>query len=104
MHAQLGVVLAAESAAVLHAALYQLRQLRVLCSVIHPRVYCQAQAGITLFLALIYWVNLYVFAFSFASERYSAMLMPFRYMLCAVGLYAAVELIRERRARKRAAA
>ena len=60
--------------------------------------------GITLFLALIYWVNLYVFAFSFASERYSAMLMPFRYMLCAVGLYAAVELIRERRAKKRAAA
>lgn len=59
---------------------------------------------ITLFLALIYWVNLYVFAFSFASERYSAMLMPFRYMLCAVGFYAAVELIRERRAKKRAAA
>ena len=56
--------------------------------------------GITLFLVLIYWVNLYVFAFSFASERYSAMLMPFRYMLCAVGLYAAVELLRARRAAK----
>lgn len=55
---------------------------------------------ITLFLALIYWINLYVFAFSFASERYSAMLMPFRYMLCAVGLHVAVELIRERRAKK----
>lgn len=53
------------------------------------------QRGISLFLALIYWVNIYVFAFSFASERYSAMLVPFRYMLCGIGLYLVVELARK---------
>lgn len=47
-----------------------------------------------LFLSFIYWVNLYVFAFSFASERYSAMLMPFRYMLCAIGLQLTIDAFR----------
>ena len=55
------------------------------------------QRGIVLFLSIIYWTNLYVFAFSFASERYSAMLMPFRYMLCALGLELALEFIRSRK-------
>lgn len=54
--------------------------------------------GTAVFLALIYWVNLYIFAFSFASERYSAMLLPFRYMLCALGLELAVSLLRKKRA------
>ncbi len=61
-------------------------------SLIHKK-----QRRIVFFLSLIYWTNLYVFAFSFASERYSAMLMPFRYMLCALGLQLALEFIRSRK-------
>lgn len=49
------------------------------------------QRKAVVFLSFIYWINIYIFAFSFASERYSAMLMPFRYMLCAIGLQLAID-------------
>lgn len=42
---------------------------------------------IVLFLSLIYWVNLYIIALSFAVERYAALLMPMRWMVAAVALY-----------------
>lgn len=53
-----------------------------------------------LFLALTYWVNIYIIALSFASERYSAMFMPYRYMICALGLYLTVKLIKSKKARR----
>ncbi len=43
--------------------------------------------GFVLLLCAVYWVNLYLIACSYAIERYAALLMPFRYMLGAVGLY-----------------
>lgn len=64
---------------------------------------CRKKRGIMLFLSLTYWINLYVFAFSFASERYSSMLMPFRYMICAIGLYLIVDLFKQRKHKKIAA-
>lgn len=57
--------------------------------------------GIALYLTLLYWVNIYIVAMSFASERYSAMFMPFRYMLNALALYLIVELIKRKRGRKK---
>lgn len=45
---------------------------------------------IVLFLTLLYGVNLYILGFSFAVERYAALIMPMRWMLASAGLYLAV--------------
>jgi len=51
--------------------------------------------GIVLYLGFSYAINMYIVAMSFASERYAAMFLPYRYMLAAIGLHIAVELIRD---------
>jgi len=50
--------------------------------------------AITLFLGITYSVNLYIIAMSFASERYAAMFLPYRYMLAAIGIYLMVQLFK----------
>lgn len=57
-----------------------------------------------LLLCAVYWVNLYLIAYSYAIERYAALLMPFRYMLGAVGLYLLFRLPAFAAARKTAVA
>lgn len=42
---------------------------------------------IVLLLGLIYWINIYIIAMSYAVERYAALLMPMRYMLSIIGIY-----------------
>lgn len=42
---------------------------------------------IVVFLSLIYWINIYIIAMSYAVERYAALLMPIRYMLSVIALY-----------------
>ncbi|MGI5976233.1 MAG: ArnT family glycosyltransferase [Candidatus Limivicinus sp.] len=55
---------------------------------------------ITLFLSLYYWINIYILALSFISERYAAMYMPVRYMMFSITLYLIVDFIKGRRAKK----
>lgn len=50
---------------------------------------------IMLYLSFTYAINMYIVAMSFASERYAAMFMPYRYLIAAIGLYLAVELIKD---------
>ena len=52
------------------------------------------------FLSFVYLFSLYSFAFSFASERYSAQIMPIRYMIAGIGLYLVWELFKNRRKKK----
>ncbi|MBQ3210205.1 MAG: hypothetical protein IJB09_01750 [Oscillospiraceae bacterium] len=56
--------------------------------------------AIALFLAITYSVNLYIIAMSFASERYAAMFLPYRYMLAAVAIYLMVQLFSKLRNKK----
>ena len=60
-------------------------------------VFTAKKQRIVLFLSGIYLFNLYTFAFSFASERYAAMLMPLRYIIAAIGLEIITEQISEHR-------
>ncbi|MBP3628564.1 MAG: response regulator, partial [Anaerotignum sp.] len=45
------------------------------------------EGEISVLLSLIYWVNIYIISMSYAVERYAALLMPMRYILCVIGMY-----------------
>ena len=55
---------------------------------------------LVLWLGFSYVLNLFFIALSFASERYAAMFMPLRYMIAAIGLYLAVDFVKNRRTEK----
>lgn len=84
----------------LYNALHRLSIVNFACCILSfvLSMLTRRERGTTLFLTVMYWANIYMIALSFASERYSAMHMPLRYMLCAIGLYIIVELIRDKRA------
>lgn len=47
----------------------------------------KSKREIVVLLSLIYWVNIYIISMSYAVERYAALLMPMRYILCVIGVY-----------------
>ena len=51
-----------------------------------------------LFLSALYLGNLYIYAMTFAFDRYNASLMSLRFILIGIGLGLAAELFRERTA------
>lgn len=55
---------------------------------------------ISVLLSLIYWVNIYIISMSYAVERYAALLMPMRYILCVIGMYLIWQGITKLKARK----
>ena len=53
-----------------------------------------------LFLSACYFINLYMIAFSYAIDRYAQMIMPYRYILAAIGMELIAGLISSKRSEK----
>ncbi len=54
---------------------------------------------IILFLAAIYFTNIYIISCSYAVERYAALLMPLRYLIASIGVFVMVQDISQLRGR-----